>query len=406
MIARVHSLAELASAVRRSPVTALLGPRQCGKTTLARMLLKRRAQGRYCDWDDVEVRRAWAKQPRSLIPESGRSAPLVVLDEIHKAAAWKRTLKGVWDTLDAPVDFLITGSARLNVYRKGGDSLTGRYYHFRLHPFTLREMRQADAPRPDDALATLFTRARRCPRSGHDDFLALLRYSGFPEPLFAQDERRARLWRRHRVETVIREDLRDLSRIPELSRIEMLAALLPEKVGSLFSVASLRDDLEVSFDTAKRWVGLLRDLYYLYEIKPWQSQIARSIRKEGKVYLWDHAEVVNEAARFENLVANHLMKACDFWTDSGEGQFELYFIRNKEKQEIDFLVTRDRKPWLPVEIKLRDTEPSTNWKRFLPHLPCRQALQLTSERGCWRVHRAGDRELLVASAAEALRYLP
>jgi len=124
------------------------------------------------------------------------------------------------------------------------------------------------------------------------------------------------------------------------------------------------------------------------------------------VYLWDHAEVVNEAARFENLVANHLKKACDFWTDSGEGQFELYFIRNKEKQEIDFLVTRDRKPWLPVEIKLRDTEPSTNWKRFLPHLPCRQALQLTSERGCWRIHRAGDRELLVASAAEALQYLP
>jgi predicted AAA+ superfamily ATPase len=382
------------------------GPRQCGKTTLARMLLKRRTQGRYCNWDDVEVRRAWAKQPRSLIPEGGRSTPLVVLDEIHKAAAWKRTLKGVWDTLDAPVDFLITGSARLNVYRKGGDSLTGRYYHFRLHPFTLREMRGADAPRPDDALATLFTRARRCPKSSYDDFLALLRYSGFPEPLFAQDERRARLWRRNRVETVIREDLRDLSRIPELSRIEMLAALLPEKVGSLFSVASLRDDLEVSFDTVKRWVGLLRDLYYLYEIKPWQPKIARSIRKEGKVYLWDHAEVVNEAARFENLVANHLKKACDFWTDSGEGQFELLFIRNKEKQEIDFLVTRDRQPWLPVEVKLRDSEPSTNWQRFLPHLPCRQALQLTSERGCWRVHRAGDRELLVASAAEALQYLP
>lgn len=354
----------------------------------------------------VEVRRAWAKQPRSLIPEGGRSTPLVVLDEIHKAAAWKRTLKGVWDTLEAPVDFLITGSARLDIYRKGGDSLTGRYYHFRLHPFTLREMRQADAPGPADALAALFTRARRCPKSSHDDFLALRRYSGFPGPLLAQDERRARLWRRHRVETVIREDLRDLSRIPELSRIEMLAALLPEKVGSLFSVASLRDDLEVSFDTVKRWVGLLRDLYYLYEIKPWQPKIARSIRKEGKVYLWDHAEVANEAARFENLVANHLRKACDFWTDSGEGQFELFFIRNKEKQEIDFLVTRDRQPWLPVEVKLRDTEPSTNWQRFLPHLACRQALQLTSERGCWRVHRAGDREVLVASAAEALQYLP
>ncbi len=382
------------------------GPRQCGKTSMAKLMLARCPSGAYRNWDDVVFRRQWAKDPSAIVPALEGGVPFVVLDEIHKAKGWKRTIKGVYDTLQRPADIMVTGSARLNVYKKGSDSLTGRYFHFRLHPFTLGEMETSDAPPPDDVLSALFQRSRRPSRSSGPNFEALERFGGFPEPLLGQNERKSRLWRRNRIDTVIREDVRDLTRIPELGRIEMLASLLPERVGSLFSMASLREDLEVSFDTVRRWTALLKDLYYIHEIKPHQKAIARSIRKEGKIYMWDYAEVPVSAARFENLVANHLLKACHLWTDTGEGMFELRYLRNKEKQEIDFLIVRDRQPWLPVEVKLADEEPSAHWRRFLPALQCPRALQLVATPGVWREHAVGDARVTVASACEALAYLP
>jgi len=382
------------------------GPRQCGKTTMAKRLLQGHTPTAYFNWDDTAFRREWVKNPQKIVPIAGPARPRIVLDEIHKARGWKRTLKGVYDTLEKPVDILVTGSARLTTYRKGSDSLSGRYFHFRLHPFTLHEMRSADCPSPEDAMTGLFGRRDTVPNGLQDNLEAILRYTGFPEPLFAQDERRMRMWRRNRIDTVIREDIRDLTRIHELSRIEMLVALLPERVGSLFSPASLRDDLEVSFDTVRRWVLILKDLYYLYEIKPYLRSIKRSLRKEGKVYLWDYGEIADGASRFENLVANHLLTACQRWSDSGEGDFDLFFVRNKDQQEIDFLITRDRKPWLPVEVKLRDTALSDNWRRFLPVLGCRQALQLVATPGIWRELDVSGARVIIASAAQALSCLP
>ncbi len=233
-----------------------------------------------------------------------------------------------------------------------------------------------------------------------------MRYGPFPEPLLGQDQRKARLWRKNRIETVIREDFRDLSRIPELSRIEMLAALLPERVRSLLSVASLRELLEVSFDTAKRWLACLNELYYTFELTPYRRSIARSLRKARKVYLWDFGEIPNAPQRFENLVASHLLKACHYWMDAGEGDFELCYLRNKEGEEIDFLILRDQEPWLPVEAKLNDPIPSRTWRRFLAQLPCKQALQIVGPPGIWKIHGLGDRRLLIASAMEALAYFP
>ncbi len=383
------------------------GPRQCGKTTMAKLLLAQRTSGIYRNWDDVVFRRQWVKNPSAIVPAPEKDAtPLIVLDEIHKAKGWKQAIKGVYDTLTQPADILVTGSARLSVYKKGSDSLTGRYFHFRLHPLTLGELESSETLAPDDVLSALFQRARRPAKSALTAFDALLKFGGFPEPLLGQNERKARLWRRNRIDTVIREDVRDLTRIPELGRIEMLAALLPERVGSLFSMASLREDLEVSFDTVRRWTTLLKDLYYVHEIKPHHESIARSIRKEGKIYMWDYGEVPGHAARFENMIANHLLKACHLWTDTGEGTFELRYLRNKEKQEIDFLIVRDRLPWLPVEVKLADEDPAPNWRKFLPALKCPRALQLVAKPGVWREHTIGDTHLTVASASEALSYLP
>lgn len=385
-------------------IALVSGPRQCGKTTLAKMLLRQRKAGLYRNWDEAEFRRAWAQHPSAIIPPAvGKEAPLVVLDEIHKDRRWKRNLKGVFDTLRTPCDILVTGSARLNIYMKGSDSLLGRHLSFRLHPFSVREIDRPDVLAPDEMLRALTTRAQRPTRSAEGHVRSLLAYGPFPEPLFAQDIRKARLWRRNREQLIVREDLRDLSRLPELGRIEMLTALLPERVGSLFSLASMGRDLEVSIPTIKRWLHYLKALYYLFEIKPYSRRIPRSLRREGKVYLWDYAAIPDEAARFENLVASHLLKTCHFWTDTGEGLFDLYFLRDKEKREIDFLIVRDGVPWLPVEVKWSDENPARSWQAFAARLSCRWGVQITRQPG-WREHAFGTTRVLVAGAGEVLGY--
>jgi hypothetical protein len=393
-------LTELAFADHKMALVS--GPRQCGKTTLGRMLLRDRGSGAYWNWDETKFRRLWAQDPSAVIPAAkGRGTPLVVLDEIHKHRLWKRNLKGVFDTLESPCDILVTGSARLDIYKKGSDSLLGRHLSFRLHPFSLREMQRPDVPTPDATLGLLFDGGARSGKAAESNLLALMACGPFPEPLLAQDVRKARLWRRNHERLVVREDLRDLSRLPELGRIEMLNALLPDRVGALFSMASVGRDLEVSIPTVKRWITYLKALYYVFEVKPWSRGIRRSLRREGKVYLWDYGALRNESVRFENLVASHLLKTCHFWTDRGEGEFELRYLRDKERREIDFLIVRDGVPWLPVEVKSGDLEPSDSWRALGPRLPCTRALQIV-RRPVRRTHQIGGTRVLVIGAAEAL----
>lgn len=279
---------------------------------------------------------------------------------------------------------------------------------FRLHPFSLGETERTDPLSPDEALAGLFDeRAKRTTRTARQDtLLQLLAYGGFPEPLLKQSERFARIWRRGPTEKLVREDLRDLSRIPDLSRIEMLTALLPERAGNTLSIQSLQEDLEVSFDTVKRWISYLKELFYLFEVKPYAHSIPRTLKKEGKLYLWDWSEVEAEGSRFENLVACHLLKAVHFWTDTGEGTFDLHYLKDKERREVDFLVTRDRKPWLAVEAKLSDTALTPAFGAFLPHLGCRRFVQVVREPSIRASVQIGEASGLVVSAADFLSRLP
>jgi predicted AAA+ superfamily ATPase len=379
------------------------GPRQCGKTTFARMLLEKRSSEAYFNWDDLRFRRLWTKDPSRIIPEHTNRTPLVVLDEIHKDRRWKRNLKGVYDSLGVPCDIMVTGSARLNVYKKGSDSLLGRYFHFRLHPFSLRELANPSPNLPDDLIPGLFDRSLKPKKHWRRNCNDFLRFGPFPEPLLKQSDRHSRAWRRQRHDLIIREDLRDISRIPELARIEMMASLLPERVGSLFSINSLVKYLEVSHATVKTWLEYLKDLYFLFEVKPWQKRIPRSLKKEGKVYLWDYSEIEDESSRFENLVACHLLKACDYWNDSGAGDFALYYLRNKEKEEIDFLIVKDGRPWFPIEVKLSEVAPVKNWHKFLPLIGCKFALQIVNKPS-WKIHEYDNAKILIADAAEILQY--
>jgi uncharacterized protein len=389
---------------QQKKMTFISGPRQCGKTTFAKILLQERGQGQYWNYDETLFRRAWTKDPASTIPERP-AKDIVIFDEIHKAKLWKRSLKGIFDTLDPKPDIIVTGSARLNVYNKGSDSLMGRYYHFRLHPFTLGELHATPPLIPENLLKRCSLKAD--PSAQRQTQLErLLEFSGFPEPFLAQDKSLLRLWRKGRTEKIVREDLRDLTRVLELNQIEMLVSLLPERVGSFLSKAALKDDLEVGFDTIRRWLNYLKELYYLFEIKPYSQKIKQTLRKEGKSYLWDYTEITEPAIRFENLVACHLLKFCHFWTDCGHGDYELFCLRDKRKHEIDFLICENGKPWLPVEVKLNETDPSPNWMPFFKQLPCKSGVQLILKPDHWALHKNQDVSVTVVSAADFLQFLP
>jgi predicted AAA+ superfamily ATPase len=324
----------------------LAGPRQVGKTTLAHRILASAKVGIYLDWDNREDRREIraARWPGS--------RALVVLDELHKWRIWKSWIKGEFDKHREHLQFLITGSARMDVYRRGGDSLQGRYHHYRLHPFSYAEMtgkaRRAEIV-PGKELAV--------PSRGSPELVeSLMKFGGFPEPLFAQSARTFRRWQKERIERFFREDIRDLERVRDLSSLQVLADLLPERVGGPLSLNSLREDLEVSHRAVSHWVDILERLYYAFRLRPFDTRQARGLRKMPKAYLWDCSLVPGVGPRFENLVALHLLKLCHYLEDREGYRAELFYLRDRAGRELDFLVTVDRMPWFAVEAKTRDTQ--------------------------------------------------
>lgn len=396
-------------AFSRNKMAFISGPRQCGKTTLAkRYLLEREKNGAYFNWDNPNFRRQWVKDPLGLcktLGSSDKGKAIFVFDEIHKAKGWKRNIKGLYDSLENPADLVVTGNARLNVFKKGSDSLLGRYLNFRLHPFTLAELLGEKSADPGNFLNSILANNFNYKKEAEEGLEQLFELSGFPEPLFDGSKQFANIWRSSRTEKIVREDLRDISRIPELSQVEMLIALLPERIGAPFSKTSLREDLEVSFDTVKRWVNYLMELYYLFEIKPYSNRISRSLKKEGKIYLWDYTEIENEGYRFENMIAVHLLKACNYWSDIGYAKFELFYLRNKEKEEIDFLITKDKKPWLPIEVKSGNKTPSRNWLKFLPQLNINYGIQVVRTKDVGECRIINDHKIIVVSASTLLSQL-
>ncbi len=303
------------------------GPRQVGKTTLSQSLIgpgTNETHEAYLNWDDPASRKLFL---RGQLPGQ---FPCYVLDEIHKFKNWRAMVKGFYDKRKSVTQFIVTGSARLDYYRKGGDSLLGRYHYYRLHPYSLGE---ADSKFQPETLHKL------------------LEFGGFPEPFFHGDSTFTRRWQKERVSRIVDEDVRDLENIKELSLIELLADALPSRVGAPLSIKNLREDLASSHEAVERWVTILERMYYAFRIPPFGSPKIRAVKKEQKLYLWDWSEVEEPSFRFENLVASQLLKWCHFMDDTQGHRMELRFIRDTDKREIDFVVIKDKKPVFAVECK-------------------------------------------------------
>ena len=322
----------------------LAGPRQVGKTTLAFSLLNHGdpEHPAYFNWDTPGRNHDLLK---GLLPNN---QPLVVIDEIHKYRKWRNLVKGYYDHYKGRIKFLVTGSARLDYFSRGGDSLQGRYHLYRLHPLSLKEVSPAALEQ-----ATL---------------MRLLTYGGFPEPFFEADQKHWRRWQQERLRRVINEDLVSLEQVKDLSAISLLAEILPTKVGSPLSVQNLRTDLEIAHATAERWLQILENLYYCFRILPFGGPKIKAVKKEPKLYLWDWSLCSDEATRFENLVACQLLKYCHLMEDSDGFHMELRYIRDVEKREIDFVVLKQKKPLFAVECKLGSRDISKNVPYFSKRL--------------------------------------
>lgn len=366
----------------------LTGPRQVGKTYLAQEILKK-LKGSYYSWDLAEDRQA-------ILTKGFIDDRTIVLDELHKYARWKNFIKGIYDKYHERLQVLVTGSARLDIYRRGGDSLMGRYFLHHLHPLTMGEISRPERiPEPEEARAISGLPGERAL------FEQLMRYGGFPEPFYVASDSAHNRWSLQRRELLVREEIRDLTNISLLSVVEHLFMLLPGRVGSVLSVNSLKEDLQVSYNTVRNWLDAFQKLYISFQLRTFAARLQRSIHKEQKLYLWDWSQVQDEGNRFENLVAGHLLKAVHTWRDLGRGDFELWFLRDRDRREVDFCITKSLEPWLLVETKLAETNLSESLDAFSNRLRT-PAIQVVAATGINR--KAGA--IPIVSADRWLPQLP
>jgi len=337
----------------------IAGPRQCGKTTIAKdWIAKHSGSSLYYNWDSRKVRDAYIRDSHFFagdlynVPPCENGKRWLCMDEIHKYPEWKNILKDFFDSYHEEVQFIITGSARLDMMRQSGDSLAGRYLNFHLNPLSLCEVANVPAVPPPENGEDVIQHCLDTPVYRKTELEALLRFSGFPEPLLLAKDRFFARWQSGYLDSLLREDLREITRIKDLEKTAILMHLLPEKIGSPLSINSLVGDLSCSFATASNYLTALELGYLLFRIPPYTNKIARSLKKEKKVYFYDWTRAATEAARFENYAAVELKGKLDYWQDGGYGAFDLFYVRDRDGRESDFLVTRDSKPWLLVEIKL------------------------------------------------------
>lgn len=317
----------------------LVGPRQVGKTWLAKDISKGYKKPLYLNYDSLEDRRIMHQL--GWLPETD----LLILDELHKMPKWKNYLKGVYDTRPNHLHILVTGSARLETYRQAGDSLAGRFFVHHLLPLSLKEI---DGKKEKGDLDTLLKRG------------------GFPEPFLAAGDVDAKRWRQGYIDSLLREDILDFTDIDKYKSMRDVFEILRTKVGSPISFQNIAADVGISPVTVKRYIEILKALYIVYTISPYTKKISRSILKEQKLYFYDTGLIKSdEGVVFENMVGNALLKHVYFKRDTMASGGDLHYLKNKEKQEVDFVLTNEAgDPELMVEVKLRDKDLSAGLRYF------------------------------------------
>ncbi|MCD6413790.1 MAG: ATP-binding protein [Elusimicrobia bacterium] len=348
----------------------LSGPRQVGKTTTCRAYKRSHI---YINWDNDNDRLLILKGPRALIENIGSSdSSVIVFDEIHKYPDWKNYIKGFYDSYaKGHFQVIITGSSRFDVYRKGADSLMGRYFLYRMHPVSVGEIIYKSFPR---------NKIRKPAKISNGEYETLLSYGGFPEPFIRKNKRFYNKWKYLRKQLLFREDIRDLTRIQEISQVQVLAELILLQAAQICNYVSFARKIRASENSIRKWISTLESLYYCFTIRPWSKNISRSLVKEPKIYLWDWSVISDKSARYENFIASHLLKAVNWWQDNGFGDFGLYYLRTKDKREVDFLITKDNLPWFLVEVKSSDCKLSKHLEYFQDRTGAKHAFQVVIEK--------------------------
>ena len=333
------------------------GPRQVGKTTTCR-----NHADNYANWDNIDDREQILAGPAKLVERVklnrlSETTPVALFDELHKYPKWKQFLKGFFDTYVEQVRIIVTGSSRMDTYRRGGDSLMGRYFLYRMHPFSVAEVLDQDLPDPK--------RIVRSPeRIKATDFDALWNHGGYPEPFLRRDQRFSRRWQSLRTQQLLREDIGDLTQIHQIDQLELLVNLLNVRSSHQLVYSNLAKDIRVSVDTVRRWIDTLSSLHLGFLIRPWFKNISRSLRKEPKWLLRDWAGIEDAGDKAETFVGCHLLKSVDGWNDMGFGKFRLAYLRDKLQREVDFIIVRDEKPWFLVEVKHHEEDISGSLKYY------------------------------------------
>jgi predicted AAA+ superfamily ATPase len=325
----------------------LTGPRQVGKTTTTKSLESLGMPFSYLNWD-LDTHRSRILQGSSEVAkiakleEMKKDKTILIFDELHKYSRWKQFLKGFYDFYKDQTHIIVTGSAKLNTYKKGGDSLMGRYFSYRVHPLSVAELLRQNIPLSEISPPSELKR---------EIFDQLYTFGGFPKPFEKANQNFHNRWQRLKRQQLFREDIRDLTKIEDISKIELLGELLYSQASERLNYEKLARKMQVANQTVSRWITILKSVYYCYTIQPWHKNISRALLKEPKIYLWDWSLIKDRGARAENFIANHLHKAIHFWTDTGLGEYELFYLRTIDKEEVDFLVTKNGEPWFLVEAK-------------------------------------------------------